>query len=94
MNFRKLVLGPILGLTAVIALGTLAVQAQEVENDCSNNSLQSQPDGNDECLALPPVQEATNLIGGLSPAALAGAGALTALAGGGGSTTSTTATTR
>ncbi len=47
----------------------------------------------DECLALPPQQEATNFIGGLGPAALAGAGLLAAAAGGGSTSTTTTSTT-
>ncbi len=40
----------------------------------------------DECLALPPVQEATNFIGILAPV-LAGVGVVAALASGGGGST-------
>ena len=80
------------GLAAATAFSVSAVQAQSTENNCNNNDLQNQTELDDECLALPPVQEATNLIVGLGPAAVAGAGALAALAGTDGSTTSTTST--
>lgn len=49
----------------------------------------------DECLNLPDQTEATNFVGGLAPAALAGGGAIAALAGASSTnnTTSTTGTT-
>ena len=49
----------------------------------------------DECLNLPDQTEATNFIGGVAPAALAGSGAIAALAGANSTnnTTSTTGTT-
>lgn len=64
----------------------------------AQGKLISSDQTSDECLALPPQQEATNFIGVLGPAALVGGGVLAALAGGGSSpsttgTTSTTSTT-
>lgn len=82
----------VIGLSVMMALGLAGiVAAQAVPLDCNAPENAS----NEECLGLPPAQEATNFVPAIAPvlgglAALAG---LVASAGGGSNSTNTTTST-
>ncbi|MFV2053714.1 hypothetical protein [Aliiroseovarius sp. YM-037] len=82
-----------LNLVGVLALFATAATAQEAAPCVSPATGAVLPA--DECLNLPDQTQATNFVGGLAPAALAGSGAIAALAGASSTnnTTSTTGTT-
>jgi len=79
-----------LGLVMALTLAT-AAPAQTVPLDCEAPENAE----NDECLALPPAQEATNFVPLIAPAlgGLAALAGLAAAAGGGTNSTNTTTST-